>query len=677
MIAAPPQLKPWQQVLAVAGYPTDVVVIDYESYFSKAFGFKTHSNVEYVQDPQFEVLGVAVKQSRSGTARWYVDAGLAMQILLLEYGPNLRGCTVVAHNTKFDLLVLQHHFGINPIFHLDLKAVANHVCPMFSASLKDLCREFGMPPKGDTMNFLNCSRRPRSHRRGGRKKDKNDLIASPPMSPEQEKALGFYAINDACREFDLLERLLPKFSRPEVEIPLAQYTTDQYLNPALRVDVARAARIRDDMLEQVDLVADQTGHPRSAISGNISFRALLTAALATVGEAVPLKDNAKGEKILAIAKTDPAYELLLRHADDTVRGLMEARVALKSWPSKAKRVNNIILQAKANNLVLRVPLWYYGAHTGRWSGDEAINLQNLGSRGHPLDAEVRNTLIAPPGYSLIIADQSAVEARGTAWVAEQNDLLDAFRAGVDVYCRFATSLFGVPVRPAEKSDPAEVYAWLKQARASGKVGVLGGGYGMGPVRCQDYGRDFGLDMTLHEAGKLIKMYRGENPKIVQFWDDIAEAFHWTFKTHRDAECGPIRFYSDFDTYTGFDVVMVLPSGRELRYSNLVEKAGKYGLEITMYSFRKNRLPSKIYGGYLTENIVQGLCRDTLAEAILRIEAAGYRVPLHVHDEVVVLAKTEEADTCLARVLSELRHSPVWAPDLPLDAEGWIAPYYGK
>jgi DNA polymerase len=163
---------------------------------------------------------------------------------------------------------------------------------------------------------------------------------------------------------------------------------------------------------------------------------------------------------------------------------------------------------------------------------------------------------------------------------------------------------------------------------------------------------------------------------VKFWNDIQEAFQWTYSTHRDATVGPISFYADVDNITGFDVVMVLPSGRELRYSNVHEVIGEKGVELTMYSARQKKT-SKIYGGYLTENIVQGLCRDTLAEAILRLEKQGLRVPLHVHDELVVLAPVDEAETVLDTVVEELSKSPSWAPDLPLDADGWIAPYYGK
>jgi DNA polymerase len=501
---SPTQVQSWQPILAKIGYPTDCVVLDFESFFSADFGFQTHSTTEYVQSDKFEILGVAVVESATEKGVWHVDAWAAMEELQGRYGTDFAQCTGIAQNAKFDLLVLQRYMGIAPKFFIDTKDLAAHLHPMWSAKLGDLCKEYGLVAKGDTMAFKGMTRRRRWKRQGGRGKEKDRLVRLPIANAEQEQALAFYGVNDALREWDLFKLMLPRISRPSVEIPLAQHTTEQFLYPTLEIDVPRAERIRKDMIDEIEKAAASSGHSRSAISGNHSFRDLLTEALHAVGEDLPVKANKKGILIPAIAKTDTAYPDLLNHADPTVRRLMQARVALKAWPPKAKRVQSILKQAAANNGVLRVPLWYHGAHTGRWSGGEGINLQNLGSRGHPLDAEVRNTIVAPEGYSLVIVDQAAVEARGTAWVAGQHDLLEAFKQGVDVYCRFASSLFATPVRKARMDDPEPVRAWLKQARSCGKVGILGGGYGMGPLKCQSYGTGFGLTMSMGDAVNLTR-----------------------------------------------------------------------------------------------------------------------------------------------------------------------------
>lgn len=500
-------------------------------------------------------------------------------------------------------------------------------------------------------------------------------VRLPVMSARQERDLREYALHDAELEYELLTRMLPRFSRPEVEIPLQQHTVDMYLRPCLRLDVPRAQRIHKDMLHEVDKALDASGYPRIKVSGNLSFKRLLARSLDACGEKLPVKRNKAGVEIPAVAKTDMAYDELLNHWNEPVRNLMAARVALKSWPTKAKRVQNLLKQTEANGGILPVPLHYYGAHTGRWSGGEGINLQNLGARGHVLDSEVRNLLLPPPGHKLIVVDAAAVEARGLAWLAGEAELMEQFRTGVDVYCAFASKMFPYPIRRVRPTDPPEVAATLNKGRACGKVGVLGGGYGMGAKKCQDYGVGYGLSLSFTDAAKLINTYRSAHPKIVRFWKEIYDAFRWTHKTNRESTVGPLRLYADI-TQESEDVVLVLPSGRELRYANVAEQMGDRGIELICYS-QRTKTWTKIYGGYLTENIVQALCRDLLADAVLALESSGIRVPLTVHDEIVAISPDAEASAVLDRVVAAMSASPSWAPALPLDATGQVMDYYGK
>jgi DNA polymerase len=231
------------------------------------------------------------------------------------------------------------------------------------------------------------------------------------------------------------------------------------------------------------------------------------------------------------------------------------------------------------------------------------------------------------------------------------------------------------VRKPLKSDPDPVAKLLKSGRACGKVGVLGGGYGMGPDRCRDYAEDFGLTLTFDEATNVINTYRKTYPNIVKFWKDIYDAFKWTHKTNRESTVGALRLYADI-TPESEDVVIVLPSGRELRYANVAEQMGDRGPELVCYSQRSGKW-SKIYGGYLTENIVQALCRDFLAEAVLILEAEGIRIPLTVHDEIVAVARDEVADRVLARIIEVMSITPDWAAGCPLGAEGKVVDFYGK
>lgn len=666
----------YREALQAAGYPLDCVVIDYETYFNGDYSLSKMSTIEYVTDKRFECLGVSV--TNHGITTWHVDHEAAIEDLQEEYGDNLERCTVLAHNSRFDLTILLHIHGLIPVYHIDTVGVARSVHPQFSAKLKDLAAFYGLKPKGETASFKGATRRFRTVRQGGRGKNKDEMIVLPRMTEETERKLARYANHDAELAWEIFQRMLPRFSRPELELRVQQHTIEQFLDAVLVVDVQRAERIRRDMLHEVTKACEATGHPVKDISGNHSFRRILAAALAEIGEEVPLKESQAPGKVKLIpcfAKTDSECQRLLEHDHLPVALLMKARVAIRAWPSKAKRVHNIIKQANANDGKLCVPLHYCGAHTGRWSGGEAINLQNLGARGHPLDAEVRNVLLPPDNHVLIVCDQAAVEARGTAWLAGQDDLLDVFRTGRDVYCEFASNIFPFSVRKPRRNDPAPVARKLKAARACGKVGVLGGGYGMGPLKCQTYGSGFGLSLTFADATEIINTYRTTYPAIVKFWRDIYAGFLWTHRTGRESVVGPIHIYRD--TYPeSVDVVMVLPSGRELRYANVGEQQGDRGPELICYSPKKKTW-SKIYGGYLTENLVQAICRDTLAETILALEAEGIRVPLTVHDEVVCVVPKEDAERAMERVLCVMRTSPTWAPDLPLDAEATVMDCYGK
>lgn len=665
----------WAGVLKKAEYPADVVVIDFETYFDGIYSLRSLSTIEYVTDKQFEILGVAIRYSSNNKSFWYTHAFNAIEWLQNQYGASLEGCTVLAQNARFDLCILAEHFNLIPKYFIDLMGIAYHVHPQYSASLADMCKLHKLKDKGDTQRHKGMTRRRRWRLKGGRSKNKIVPTRIPLATPKKERELATYAIGDVDREWELFEWMMPKFSRPEVEIPLMQHTIELFLKPCIRVDEKRAERIRKDMINEVDKAANLSGYSRSDISGNISFQRILSDALVTAGDKLPLKPDKNGKMIPAIAQKDSSYSELLNHSNQTVRELMKARVAVRAWPSKAKRVNNILKQHRAAGGKLPVPLKYHGAHTGRWSGDEQINLHNLGAHGHPLDAEVRNVLLPPPEHVFIVADQSAVEARGTAWVAGQTDLLALFKAGVDVYCDFASNLFSFTVREPRDNDPDMVVQRLKSARNCGKVGILGGGYGMGPLKCQAYGNGYGLTLSSREAHDIIHTYRSTYPKIVQFWKDIYKGFHWTYKTNRESTVGPIKFYADINRISE-DVVMVLPSGHELRYANVAEQQGEFGLELVMYSQRQRKW-SKIYGGYLTENIVQAMCRDTLAEAILRLENLGIHTCLHVHDEIVCAVPTQVVDNAKMEIMIALQASPTWAPDLPLDAKAIVTSIYEK
>ena len=182
----------------------------------------------------------------------------------------------------------------------------------------------------------------------------------------------------------------------------------------------------------------------------------------------PKKISARtGKEAWAFAKTDEEFKKLAEHENENVRDLVNARLANKTTLEETRTQRFIDI---ANRGLMPVPLRYYAAHTGRWGGDEKINLQNLPSRGENAN-KLKKSIIPMEGYTIIDADSSQIEARILAWLAEQDDLVEAFENGEDVYKIMAKSIYGKPVEEIKKEE-----------RFVGKTTILGCGYGMG-ARC--------------------------------------------------------------------------------------------------------------------------------------------------------------------------------------------------
>lgn len=685
----------WLQVLRNVGYPTDVVVLDFETYFDEEYHMgraaDALSTIEFVMDPRFEVLGlsrtIVTAPFPDYEASTHFEVGeetvaAFLKYLQGRYGDDLRGCTVVIQNAAFDATVLARRYGIFPTFGIDTLALARHWNSRQSHGLETLAKQHKLPEKGDTEEFRGLTVRRRYTKSKSRKKGPKLPIQRPIATEDQIKRLAGYANNDAMREWEIFTILLPRLSNPKTELRLAKHTLELLTKPVLRVDDAYGR----DLIQQYQAAVDQTltgiGHTQEEISGNKSFEWLLCEALRAAGENPQdyFKPMKKGYQ-LAIAKDDDERDVLLNHPDPRVSGLMAARVAIKSWPLHISRVKRIMAQAAANGGVLPVPLKYCGAHTGRWSGGEGINLQNLAKKG--LLALIRGMLMAAAGHVLGIVDAAAIEARILAWVAGQWDLVDKFANNEEIYCGFATKVLGWPVRkPKKEGSPGYIktiedrHTWARNA--IGKIGVLGCGYGMGAFEPgSDKSRpnylfaDAGLDIEMSE--KIVTTYRSTNTAIVQFWHDIEKAFIYTAKYKK--ACSLPRGLR-FDSTKECDVILTLPNGREIKYAEVRIESGDRSDKAAVYNNQEHKW-EYLWGGTLTENVVQAMARDVLAEAMLRLEDLGYHTAFHVHDEVVMHIPIEQGKAAVAAAIVELSRVPAWAPRMPLGAEGSVSERYKK
>ena len=288
---------------------------------------------------------------------------------------------------------------------------------------------------------------------------------------------------------------------------------------------------------------------------------------------------------------------------------------------------------------------------------------------------IRTALVSAPGRTFVDADFSAIEARVVAWLAGEQWVLDVFKTHGKIYEATASQLYGVPIEKIKKGN--EEYA----LRQYGKAATLALGYAGGAPALITAGH-LPKDTPEEELLDIRDRWRKANPAIVQFWSSVEAAAKQTVQSGRTVDImnGRIRFAREFSAEMGLDFMTIqLPSGRKLYYPCPRMTTNRFGSPSICYLGigQKNKKwePQETYGGKLTENITQAVARDCLAEALERLEAAGFPVVFHVHDEVVIDAAPEQAS--LEAVVEIMKQPPAWAPDLPLNADGWIGGYYRK
>jgi len=667
------------EILQSAGYPSNTLVLDFETYFASDYALKDMSIVEYVDDPRFEFTGLGVKIN-DDKSRFTMQVWWMIRRLQRKYGDNLEDITVVVKNSKFDILILAEKFGIYPPHVIDVEDLSRYYDPRMSQKLKDLVKTFKLrKPKGDTLRFK------------GQHSAEIDTAA-----------MKEYCLDDVDLEYELLEMLLPIIDNPETEFKLMQHTLNLYLHPPFDLDVDLAKEIsagmqrelRNDLLK-VRWVLEYATKKKKTISEILRARSILPKILADVlpeGEVVPMKQGKK-KMIPALAQEDVGFQLLLVHPVEKVRDLMAAKAAVTSWPLHQAKVDSIIAQATCSGDRVRVPIKYYGAHTGRWSGTAGVNLLNLGGKGnrktgeqhHPLIGKIRNALLAPEGYTLVIADSCQIEARELAWVAGQNDLVESYRTGGDPYSELATDIFGEPVwKPTKEELLTPEGIVLDIRRGWGKDTELGAGFGLGSNTMFLNCRKNKTLRPLFDSGeydwdfidKLIKTYRIKRFMIPEFWRTIEKCFRWVTKYPNEVACYHIPGHEDEKPLFTFwkeskDTIIQLPSGRRLFYRDAVVTRDK------QIKYRAGRVMAHTWGGSLTENVIQAMCRDLLAGWLLECERVGIPIIHHTYDELVGCVPEHNADEALEQMIGIMNTGPDWAAGLPLATEGEITPCFKK
>jgi len=635
----------YRDILKQIGYPTDILCLDFETYFDTEYSLGKMSTIEYINDPRFELTGLGKGyEEQAFKLAWghYEGPGfiepcdIEWYLQLIDWD----NIIVLVQNARFDITILQEKFGIVPKYIIDLKDLACHYDARMSHRLADMVKMFGLKAKGDTMQFKG--------------------LYWHTMTEEQRKAFAEYTIGDVELETELFKTLLPKLTNPTVEIQLMRHTLDLWLHKRFAVDIDMATKLKAKMRTQMAKTIKDSEHTPKELRSK-KFVGYLQTALPE-GEQVPMKQGKRGN-IPALAKDDEACQQLVVHPKKEVRDLVLARLAVKSWPTHIKRVQSLISQTMANGGLLRVPLTYYAGHTGRWGGSEKINLQNMAGAGRrgtghdPLIGQTKEVLMAPPGFVLGMADSAQIEARILAWLAEQMDLLNGFARGEDVYSEFATTLFRTTVRKPKKTDPPLLATYLEIKRGFGKDSILGCGYGMGAVRFHGDCLKNPALRPLFDSGqydfkfikKLIDTYRAKYSKIPMYWGKVERAFRQCIRfPHLEQTVGPLTFRCK-----DAEVQIQLPSGRVLYYRHC---------RIKNDSIRYHG--GALWGGSITENIVQAVARDMLGFWILECERGGLDIVLHIHDSIVTLMpedKVSEQSKLFGDIMCSV---PDWAEGFP-------------
>ena len=599
---------------------TQLLTVDFETYYDKDYSLSKVTTEEYVRSDLFEVIGVSVKVNED-PPQWFsgTHQQTAQWLEQFDWGNSL----VLAHNTMFDSAIISWRFGIIPLGWLDTMSMAQAVVPATqSKSLANLAVYYEVGVKGtEVINAL-----------GKRRID---------FTPQELARYGDYCVNDTELTYTLFNKLLDGF--PQQELKLIDLTIRMFAEPVLEVDTEMLVEHLTSIRNFKDKLLDASGLDTDTLMSNNKFADWLRSR----GVEPPMKISpATGRDTLAFSKTDKNFLALQDHEDVIIQTAVAARLGVKSTLEETRTERFIGIGSRGK---LPVPLKYYAAHTGRWGGSDSLNLQNLPSRTG--SSALKKSIVAPQGFVIIDADSAQIEARMLAWLSGQNDLVEQFAVGEDVYRIMASAIYNKDVSDITKDE-----------RFIGKTVVLGCGYGMGAEKFKNMLSLQKIAMEKSEAERIIRIYREKNFKIKQLWGEGQNALRFILQK-RNAPIG------QHDVVRVMNGGLLLPSGITMLYNNL--RQDEEGFQ---YDAKKNETV-RIYGGKVVENIVQALARIVIGQQMLKI-AERYRVVLTVHDAVACIAPETEVLEAKRYVEECMRLAPEWATGLPLNCESGYGRSYG-
>jgi DNA polymerase len=608
----------------------DILTLDFETFYSKDFSLSKIQTDAYILDPQFEIIGVSVMRN-DDPPQWFSGPEIET-IGWLHVNYDWENSAVRCHNTLFDGFILAQRCGIKPKLWMDTLAQARMLMPWLpSHSLANIAKYFNLPAKGTAvLNALGLRREN--------------------FSAGALAEYAAYCDHDTWLCNEIGKRLDP--DTPALEMKLIDMTIRMFTEPSLVGDVVEMERLYKDEVQRKEtlLIAAETN--RDIIMSNDKF----AAALEELGVEPPRKvSKTTGKETYAFAKSDKNFTDLLDHELPEVQCLVAARVGVKTTIAETRALRFLDASKRGP---LPVYLNFWGAKTtGRYSGGNQVNWQNLPARGP--SAGLRKALRAPEGHTVLVGDSSNIELRVVMAVAGHFDVLEQLRQGVDLYCAFASKLFNRTITKADKPE-----------RELGKAAMLSLQYGAGAARFCEMVRVAARTnknltvITEHRAQEIVDLYRSTYHKVVALWKHCGYVVLPAIANGTDLT--PVDVNGWCVTQRGGFGRLGEPG---VVYHDLRNDAGDW-------TYLMGRARARIHGPKLVENLCQHLAMKIVMWQTARINQR-YPVALSVHDEAVCVVKNELLDEARTYMEECLAMAPKWCRDvLPVACETGVGVSYG-
>jgi len=636
----------------------------------------------YVQASDFQILlfGYSVNGAPVKVVDLMAGETIPAEIVNLLFDPH---CIKHAYNAAFEWYCLSKYFrlrGPNEWLKQWRCTMLHSLYCGYTAGLKATGEALGLPQdkrkKSTGLSLIRTFCVPCKPS----KSNGNRTRTLPQHEPERWQLFKEYCRQDVITEMEI-ERRLSLYPVPDAI--QQQWVTDQIIN-------ARGVAVDMDLVRGAIWCASET-------TAKLKAEAIKIAGLDNPNSVAQLSkwlEEELDEDVPNLRKETVAALLEGDLDNDKARRMLEIRQLLgKASIKKYTAMENAVCEDGR----LRGLLQFYGANrTGRWAG-RIVQPQNLpktflpslslardlikrgdldmldliyGNIPDTLSQLIRTALVAPPGSVLLDADFSAIEARVIAWLAGEEWVLEVFRTHGKIYEACAAHMFGVPIEKIVKGNPEY------DLRQKGKVATLALGYQGGTLALIKMGA-LQQGLTEEELPEIVSRWRQANRRIVDLWYAVERAAVETVRTGQPQGVNGLIFAMEGDASGQYFMTITLPSGRKLYYVKPFLAPNDRGREsirywgVTQGKWNKQ----ETYGGKLVENIVQAIARDCLAVNIERLEATGFPVVFHVHDEIVIEAPVDRADL---NQVCEIMSQPIdWAPGLPLKADGWMDVFYKK